>query len=130
MKFFGSVAPGLIAVVRVVGWLAAAGCASSTVVPESRPVARLLVENLTDYAWRISVTATAGPEASTAEVPARGFVEVMLGGGDYVIEQAARGAGADLTRRLPARLEAGQSYQWRLGTLLSGPAGTTAAARP
>lgn len=130
MKLFGSVAPGVIAVVRILGWLAAAGCASSTVVPESRPVARLLVENLTDYAWRITVTAAAGPESSTAEVPARGFAEVALSGGDYVIEQAARGPGADLSRRLPARLEAGQSYQWRLGTLLSDPAGTSVAARP
>jgi hypothetical protein len=120
----------LIAVVRVVGWLAAAGCASSTVVPEPPRVARLLVENLTDYAWHITVTAAAGSETGVAEVPARGFAEVTVGGGDYFIEQAARGAGAELSRRLPARLEAGQTYQWRLGTLLSDPAGPPPPTRP
>jgi len=130
VKRFGPVASGLIAVVRVAGWLAAAGCASSSVVPEPPRVARLLVENLTDYAWRITVIAAAGPEAGAAEVPARGFAEVAVGGGDYVIEQTARGAGAELSRRLSARLEAGQTYQWRLGTLLSDPAGAATAVRP
>lgn len=119
--------PGALALIRVVGWVAAAGCASTSVVPEPKPTARLIVENLTDYVWHVSVTAAAGPESRTTEIPARGFGEVTVAGGDYVIEQVVRsaGAGAELARRLPARLEPGQTYQWRLGTLLSDPAGAS-----
>ena len=110
------------------GWcLATAGCISPRPPPAAIPpvVARLLVENLTDYEWHIAVAAAIGPETREARVAARSSIEVTLAGGDYVIEQTVVTgiAGGGLARRLPARLEPGQTYRWRLGTLLSDPAG-------
>lgn len=113
-----------------VGWCGMVpGCA--TAVPPMAMVsppparARLVVENLTDYEWRVTVTATAGPEAHEARMSPRKTLEVTLAGGDYVMEQAvvAGGAGSGLARRVPARFEPGQAYCWRLVTLLSDPAG-------
>jgi hypothetical protein len=98
----------------------------SIVTPPPPPaVARLLVENLTDYEWDVAVAATAGTEVCSARVPARGSIALNLAGGDYVIEQTARleRARPALVRKAPARLEPGQTYRWRLATLLSSPAG-------
>jgi hypothetical protein len=84
-----------------------------------------VIENLTDYEWRIAVAATAGTETQASRVWARSSAEINLAGGDYVIEQTvvAENAGTELTRRLPAQLAPGQTYRWRLVTLLSDPAG-------
>jgi hypothetical protein len=120
----------VLAIIGGLGWgLVAAGCAmvrppTVTALPAARG-ARLVIENLTDYEWRIAVAATAGTETLASRVSARSSAEINLAGGDYVIEQTvvAENAGTELTRRLPAQLAPGQTYRWRLVTLLSDPAG-------
>lgn len=115
-----------ISLVGLLVGLAAAGCASApptVAVAPPAAVARLVVENLTDYRWRIAVTSAGGGEVREARVRARGSVELMFTGGDYVIEQTVvdGNSGTDLYRRLPARLDPGRTYRWRLVTLLSDP---------
>jgi hypothetical protein len=48
-------------------------------------------------------------------------IEVELPAGDCEVEQTmlADGAGSETTRRFTMQLAAGQSYRWRLMTLLS-----------
>jgi hypothetical protein len=96
-----------------------AGCASR-VSTEGKPppaVARLEIDNRTDYEWHIAVVAVKGGEAHSSRVRARGAFVLNLAGGEYVIEQTVTGAGPELARRLPALLVAGQTYRWRLATL-------------
>lgn len=104
----------------------AAGCATNqppvaTVSRQGAAAARLVVENLTDYAWRLSATLPTGAEIWAGKVGPRAALEVELAGGDYVIQQAVISGvvGQGLIRHLPARFESGQTYRWRLGTLLS-----------
>jgi len=81
----------------------------------------LVVTNLTDYEWSLVIAPAAGGESRAPRVPPRGSLKIDLAGGDYLIDQSALpvGAAPELSRRLPARLEAGKTYRWRLGTLLS-----------
>lgn len=110
------------------GWLTAGvvagnlflwtGCASA---PSPAPVATLAVRNLTDYEWQLSIAPEAGGEAMVTKLAARQTVPLVLAGGDYVIKQTVvrNEGGAPLDRDLLVRLEAGQTYDWPLVTLLS-----------
>jgi len=124
--------PGLI---RLGGWLSLAtllGCA--TVPPPAAPPpevsagAHLLVTNQTDYDWNIHIASASGTEMSDTAVAPRATLSINLKGGDYVIDQSVTTAGATAvqTRRIPTHLAAGQTYRWRLDTLLSDPAGDPA----
>lgn len=109
-----------------------AGCAAPTAAsPEAGVVADspLVVSNLTDYEWSLVITPTAGGESRASRVPPRGSLTINLAGDDYLIEQSALpvDTAPELSRRLPVRLEAGKTYRWRLGTLLSDAAGTNGA---
>jgi hypothetical protein len=90
--------------------------------PAEAPRAHLTVVNLSAYEWRIAINHQAGGEAYAMRLAPRGSVTVDLPGGDYVIDQTALSADAspELNRRVPARLESGQAYRWRLLTVLSG----------
>jgi len=49
-------------------------------------------------------------------------LDLELAGGDYAVEQTmlSDDAGPDSTRRFSMQLVVGESYRWRLVTLLSG----------
>ena len=117
-------------------FILAAGCATIPPVAPSGPVAaagaRLAIVNLTNYEWHIVIASTTGREYYDAPVPARGSLNLDLAGGDYVIEQAVTsgGAASEMSRRIPARLEAGRVYRWRLDTLLSDSSGDPARDQP
>jgi hypothetical protein len=106
-----------------------AGCSAPASAPPEQRVAamesHLVVTNLTDYEWSLVIAPAAGGEGRSSRVPPRGSLTIDLAGGNYLIDQSALPAGAapELSRRLPVRLEAGKTYRWRLGTLLSDTAG-------
>jgi len=117
------------ALTALAGGLLVAGCATPA-LPLS-PVAavtgaHLVVINLTDYEWNLVIARTGGGESHFSRLQPRATLTVDLRGGDYLIDQSVLPAGAapELSRRIPARLEAGRNYRWRLGTLLSDAAGT------
>lgn len=114
---------------RVAGWvfltggLLFAGCASPTPVAEnfaSRP-AHLVVINLTDYRWRITITRPRAVPTTDFEVNARESRSIDLAGGEYTIRQTvlSEGAAKELSREIPAKFEPGENYRWKLATLLS-----------
>ena len=98
------------------------GCAApAQVQPAAPPLAHLVVINETDYAWQLTLTRVTGQSAHGYRLQPRATLSLDLVGDDYVIEQTAlaeNGAVA-LSRKVPARLDAGQTYRWRLATLLS-----------
>jgi hypothetical protein len=87
--------------------------------------AHFIVINLSDCEWRILLTPAGGGPVRTLHLAARETQETDLGGGEYRIEQTALSgtAGLESTRRLTVQLDPGQTYRWRLVTLLSAPAG-------
>lgn len=97
-------------------------------------VTHLVIINQTSYVWHIAIASTAGKETSEATVSPQTTLQVDLAGGDYLIEQTVTSAPAapGLTRRIPAHLKPGQTYRWRLDTLLSAgdPAATGAKDQP
>lgn len=106
------------------------GCvAPSPVVVEKplSPPAHLVVLNLTDYEWHIAIVHSSGGSAADFHLESRGSHSVDLAGGNYSIEQTAlsQGAALELTRKIPASLDAGQTYRWRLVTLLSEQKGSS-----
>jgi hypothetical protein len=106
------------------GLLAASGCANPATVPPGSANATLGVINGTDYAWRVTLTPVAGGVSGREELPARAQCRVEVAGGDYAIEQDVVPANPALSRRFACRLEAGQTYHWRLATLLSNDMGS------
>ncbi len=106
------------------GLLAASGCATPAPVPPGPAAAMLGVINGTDYTWRVTLTPVAGGASRSEELPARARCSVEVVGGDYAIEQDVVPANPALARRFACRLEAGQTYHWRLATLLSDDAGS------
>jgi len=105
------------------------GCATSAQSPTATPAgarpARIELVNLSDCDWSVAVTMPDGGNARTTRLPARETLRLELPGGDYQITQTALTGltGADATRRFPAHLESGESYRWRLATLLTGQTG-------
>jgi hypothetical protein len=81
----------------------------------------LVVINETDYLWSLNIALAGGGGAQETRVQPRATVTLDLAGGDYVIEQTAlsENAAPALTRKIPAKLNGGQTYRWRLITLLS-----------
>ena len=106
------------------------GCvATSPVVVEKplSPSAHLAVLNLTDYEWHIVIVRSSGGSAADFHLEPRGSHSVDLVGDNYSIEQTtlSEAAAPELSRKIPATLEAGQSYRWRLVTLLSEQRGSS-----
>lgn len=129
VRFAPVSSPRLTLAFRVAGWafltggLLLGGCASPTPIAEnsaSRP-AHLVVMNLTDYRWRIMIARRPAAPATEFEVGARESRSVDLASGEYTIRQTvlSEGAAKELSRELPAKFESGESYRWRLATLLS-----------
>jgi hypothetical protein len=115
--------------VALAGGLFLAGCATAgpaPVPPVATARAQLVVVNLTDYEWSLVITRPAGGESVSPRLRPRATVMIDLLGGDYLIDQSVLPAGVapELSRRIPTRLEAGKTYRWRLGTLLSESAET------
>ena len=106
------------------------GCGSvpPPVAAPARAVHFVLV-NLSDCAWQITLTPADGGAVLPLRLQARESRELEISGGAYGIEQTALngGGGTDSTRRFTVRLESGQTYRWRLVTLLSAPIGETQA---
>jgi hypothetical protein len=104
--------------------LLASGCAT---VPSAAAgpaqTAHFVIVNLSDCAWQITLSPAGGGPARVLHPAARESEELDLAGGSYGIEQRALigSMGADSTRRFTIRLESGQTYRWRLVTLLSVP---------
>ena len=99
---------------------APSGSAPSAVT-KAKLLARLTLLNTSDCEWQIVITSVASGDRGTWKLPVAKSIEAELAGGDYVVEQTmlTDGVGADATRRFSMQLEAGQSYRWRLMTLLS-----------
>jgi hypothetical protein len=103
------------------------GCVTPVVVPAAAPQApaHLIVINVTDYEWRLVIARSAGATIKDARLQSRATLAIDLAGGDYVIEQSVLGDNAtpEMARKIPVSLASGQTYRWRLVTLLSEPAG-------
>jgi hypothetical protein len=110
--------------------LLAGGC-STVPPPKIGPVAgvHFVIVNLSDCEWRITLTLAGGGPAHVLHLSARESQETDLAGGAYGIEQTALNGstGLESTRRFTVRLEPGQTYRWRLATLLSATPGGTPA---
>lgn len=111
---------GLIGIGLVLGLAFLAGCSAMPEAGATR-LARLVVHNLTDYEWRVTVTPAGGGIPVVTNLAARQTVALTLAGGDYRLEQRAMKTGADLQRHVPVTVAAGQTYDWPLVTLLSDP---------
>lgn len=110
-------APGCL----LLGVLLGAGCASATAPVEKSAPARLIVHNLTDYAWRLVLTDAAGGAELEVQVAPHADRSIELAGGDYGIAQSIipPNPTGGMDRKITCRLESGQTYHWRLATLLS-----------
>ncbi len=100
-----------------------ASCAApvTPVVEAPRSPAHLVVINQTDYEWHMIIGHESGPPVRDFRLQARASLTVDLPAGDYSIEQTALSENAtpELSRKISSRLESGQTYRWRLATLLS-----------
>jgi hypothetical protein len=108
--------------------LLAAGCGTVPQTPAgASPVAHFLVINVSDCEWQIAIAPAGGGETRALHLAARASQAIDLPGGDYVIEQTAllADAGIDSARRFTSHLDAGQTYRWRLATLLTAASGET-----
>ena len=127
MRTFARPCVTLFVVIAVL--VAASGCATPASLPPAAPaterVAQVELVNLSDCDWRVAVALPDGRVTRALLLPARETSRVELPGGDYEITQTALSgiAGANATRHFPARLDSGESYRWRLATLLAAPTG-------
>jgi len=107
----------------LIGCLLLSGCSSPAGVAEkgASPPVHLVVINLTDYRWRITIVHPPALPTADFQVNARESQSIDLAGGDYIIRQTvlSPGAASELSRELPAKFESGESYRWKLATLLS-----------
>lgn len=80
--------------------------------------------NLSECEWRVTIATLAGVRQRTVNLFARETAHLELPGGDYAITQTALAgiAGPELTRQFSARLDADESYRWRLATLFTATA--------
>ena len=110
-------------------WFAAlavgGGCATAPPVsapPVSR-TAQLELVNLSESEWRVAVATPDGRVARTLPIAARATLRAEFPGGTYQITQTALTAvaGPGATREFSLRLEPGETYRWRLATLLATP---------
>lgn len=85
--------------------------------------AQCVIQNQTDYAWRIVLQTDAG--SRTELLKPRETRSVNVPAGDYAIAQTllpADAGGSDDTRRFRMHFEPDRRYRWRLATLLSATA--------
>jgi hypothetical protein len=105
------------------------GCAAPELAPVKAPPppAHLVVINQTDYEWRLVINRPPGDSMMDIRVLARASQTIDLAGGDYVIEQTMlpKTNAPELSREISSRLESGQTYRWRLATLLSDSTGNS-----
>lgn len=107
----------------VVACLLGAGCTSTSnvqAVDEER-LARLVIENRTDYEWNLLATSDSG-KTSNLRLDRRATVTLNLPAEGYLVEQSTQAGvpdGRRLVRTLPISLSAGMSYRWPLLTLLA-----------
>lgn len=115
-------AVGCLGLILILG-----GCTTAELPGSAGPRAHFVVVNLSDCEWQIAIDPGGGGEGRALRLPGRGTQQIDLAAGDYVIEQTmlARNAGPASTRRLTIKLEPGQTYRWRLVTLLTAPTGET-----
>ncbi len=117
------------AVIAAVGVLwSVTGCGTPPKLAEgAQSMAHCFVVNLGDCEWRIAISPVAGGEARALRLAARASQVVDIPGGEYAIEQTLLtvDAGTDSVRRFSVRIEVGQTYRWRLATLLTAPTGET-----
>lgn len=102
------------------GCLPMVGCDGANSAP-ARSGSHLIVLNQTGFEWRLTVSSPKGTVVPSLRVAARSTIPVNLPAGDFVIEQVLLSATgeADVTRRIPVQLKAGQTYRWQLATLWS-----------
>lgn len=131
--FFSGACWSALARLGGLAWLLVlVGCAtpapSTPAAATTAPVTHLVIINQTNYDWHIAISSASGQETFNSPVRPLATVKIDLAGGDYLIEQTVTSAAAapGLTRRIPARLEPGQTYRWRLDTLLSDSSGDPA----
>jgi hypothetical protein len=103
---------------------ALAGCASGPAFVPSAPqlTARIALQNLSSHRWRVTLQGAAASDRKVAHLAPHETTEFTCAAGDYAIEQARLsndGAVVLETRRLTARFEAGEAYEWPLLTVLS-----------
>jgi hypothetical protein len=104
--------------------LFAPGCGTVT-QPAAEPArgVHFVVVNLSDCAWQITLTPSGGGPARVLHLAPWDSQKLDFAGGSYGIEQTALNGSRETesTRRFTIRLESGQTYRWRLVTLLSAP---------
>jgi len=103
--------------------LLGAGCTSIPKVQAvaGSPLARLVIENRTNYEWNVTATSESG-KTSSVRLDPRATVALSLPAGGYQVEQSTHAGvpdGRPLVRTLPIVLAAGVSYRWPLRTLLA-----------
>lgn len=100
------------------------GCTKAAPHPSPAATAHVVVVNLSDCVWQITLTARGSVQSRVSQLPSRASRESDLPGGDYAIEQAivTENAGLGATRRFNLHLDVGQTYRWRLATLPPAPA--------
>ncbi len=86
--------------------------------------AHLTMQNGSPCEWQIVFTSEVGGERQSWKLALDQSLALDLAGGDYAVEQTMLmdDAGPDATRRFLLHLDAGETYRWRLITLLSGAA--------
>jgi hypothetical protein len=127
----GRLTLALLCLVGLIGWFFLVRCthdrsprSTSANASDETQAAHLTMLNSSDCEWRIVITSMAGGDRRSWKMPVAKSLDVELAGGDYQVEQTmvTTGVGSDETRRFSMRLVTGQSYRWRLMTLLSGEA--------
>ena len=89
------------------------------------PVARVVLQNLTSYRWRVTLeraAPAASPDRKIVLLAPLETAEIACTAGEYAIEQARLsndGTAVLETRPLSARFDAGEAYEWPLVTVLS-----------
>jgi hypothetical protein len=106
--------------------LLALGCAHQSENAPPAP-ARVRIQNLSDFHWRVALAPENGAVAGDWEIPPRGERLVSVPSGIYRLRQTPADAAptASTTDEAatgePVRLAPGRAYTWPLSTLLSAP---------
>jgi len=97
-------------------------------IPDTPPIppntpAHLRIVNQSDYEWRVTASPSEGGSTTEWILTARATVEGTLLPGNYAVQQTMLAPGniAAASRTFQFTPEAGQTYRWRVGTLLSKP---------
>jgi hypothetical protein len=126
----GRLTLGCLCLAGLLGLFFAVRCTRENPLSKKSPavsasqMAHLTLLNDSNCEWQIAMTPAAGGEPRSWKLPLAKSLKVELAGGDYQVEQTmlTDDAGPNEPRRFSLRLTAGESYRWRLVTLLSGAA--------